>query len=360
MPKASTVAIYASIFALIVAIVAIGYRPPQETGGVANASPVVNDTQSQTTAVDEVVATTIAANLAQSTNLSIAPDVANFAVSAKVKSELAQADNETILTKPQLIQTGAENRSVIKYTVKEGDTVDSIASANGISAETLKWANNLTTNTLAEGKTVAILPVDGVLYTVKTGDTIESISEKYDVDQTRVVLYNDLEVSGIKVGQKLILPGANLPNNERPGYVAPVTYNTTNFALGGGGSNVKFLYRNTKSTSGGNTSQYGYCTWYAWERRAAIGKPLPGGTTLGDAVAWARSLGSRGYTVVYGVPRVGAVMQNGGGYSGHVAVVENIAENGDVTVSEMNYIGWNNVSQRTITAGQAKNYNFIY
>ena len=52
-------------------------------------------------------------------------------------------------------------------------------------------------------------------------------------------------------------------------------------------------------------------------------------------------------------------MQNGGGY-GHVAIVESINPDGSITVSEMNYAGFNVISNRTVPAGSIGRYNFIH
>ena len=65
-----------------------------------------------------------------------------------------------------------------------------------------------------------------------------------------------------------------------------------------------------------------------------------------------------GFTV-NNTPEPGAIMQNGGGY-GHVAFVESVDGAGNVTVREMNYAGFNVISSRTISAGQAANYSFIH
>jgi len=102
VPKTSTVAIYASIFAIIVAVIAVGYRPPQETTGVVNATPITTNTQSEPTSIDQVVASTVAAKLAETTKLSVAPNVAEFAVSEQTKSEFLQSDT-TAITKPQIL-----------------------------------------------------------------------------------------------------------------------------------------------------------------------------------------------------------------------------------------------------------------
>src|SRR5690606_36357452 len=43
--KSSTVAIYTSVFVLLVAVIAVGYRAPQETGTAALAAPVASTQQ---------------------------------------------------------------------------------------------------------------------------------------------------------------------------------------------------------------------------------------------------------------------------------------------------------------------------
>ncbi len=355
MPKASTIGIYASIFALIVAVVAVGYRPPQEVAGVANASPVTTDASTESTSVNEVVATTLAANLAQSTNLSIAPNALEFAVSAQVKSEFLQTDT-TVISKPEIVQLTAENRAIQSYTTKAGDTVASVAAQYGISADTLKWANNLTADTLTEGRVLTILPTDGIQYTVKAGDSVASIGTKYGVDQTRLILYNDLDETGIVAGQKLILPGAVLPNTERPGYIAPIAYDV---GYSSGFSGNTWRIRIGTPMYAGNTYARGYCTAYAYDRRVELG--LPVSASWGNANTWDNL--ARGSRAVDRTPSVGAIIQNDGGF-GHVAIVEKILPNGDLEISEMNASvgggGWNIVSGRIVTAAYVSQYLYIH
>jgi len=353
-PKTSTIAIYASIFALIAAVVAVGYHAPQQSGGIANATTIVSDTQTQKTSVNELVATNLAASLAETTNLSVATNIANLAVSLTAKNELTQT-NDTVIAKPQILQPTAESRLIVTYTVKAGDTVDSLATLHGVSKDTIKWANNLTSDTLIPGTVLQILPTDGVQYTVKAGDTLQSISQKYNVDQSRTVLYNDLDQSGITAGIKIILPGGTLPSTERPGYVVP---RALTYGDGGGGSGYSSGY-NTDRGSAGNRYAFGQCTWYVYERRLQLGMPV--GSFWGNASSWVSSARGSGYLVDH-TPSAGAVMQNGGGY-GHVAIIESVAPNGDVSISEMNnaaYGGWNIISHRTMSAGQAAVYNYIH
>ena len=352
MPKPSTVAIYASVFALIVAVIAVGYRAPQQASGVANATTVATDTQAtKQTSVDEIVATNIAASLAETTNLSVANNVANLSVSLAAQSEIAQTD-ETVAAKPQILEPSS-NRTITSYVAVAGDTADSLAAKFGVTKETIKWANGLTADAIPAGKELKILPTDGVLYTVKAGDTTASIAQKYNADQARVVLYNDLDVSGIVAGQQIILPSGSLPETERPGYVAPriVTRLATTTASGSSASNI---YR----ASAGNRYSFGYCTWYVFERRAELGRPI--GSFWGNASNWAYAAGSAGYSVNR-TPEVGAIIQNGGGL-GHVAIVEEIRANGDLVLSEMNYGGgWNQIYRgRVVPAGQVSLYNYIH
>lgn len=358
VPKASTVGIYASIFALVVAIVAVGYHAPQQMSGIANASPVATGIQAQTTSLDQVIATSVAANLATTTNLSVAGNVAESAASAQINSELSQA-NTTVIDKPQILQPGTENRSVTTYIAKAGDTANSVAVQFGISVNTVKWANDLTGDAIAVGSTLTILPTDGVLYTVKAGDTLQTISTKYGVDPTRVTLYNDIDVSGITVGKKLILPGATLPNTERPGYVAPITTAYVGFSSGFGGDSWRIRVGNPCGDNCGGYA-FGNCTAYAWYRRTQLG--LPVGSQWGNASTWAMYASAAGYTV-NNHPAVGAIMQNGG-YLGHVAIVEKVMPNGDVQVSEMNASvaggGFNVVDGRVISASYAAQYLYIH
>jgi len=358
--KPSIIAVYTSVFLLVVALVFIGYREPQDSTVVVNAleinssSTVVNQTS-----VDDVVATNVAANVAQTANLPIATSVSNLAVSAQSKSDfISQADGIST-TKPQLIGANTSDRSVISHTVVAGDTVDSLSTQYGISKDTIKWANNLTADTLTPGSALRILPVDGVLYSVKAGDTVDSIATKYGVDKTRLILYNDLDISGqVAANTSIILPSGTLPNYERPGYVAPQPVYVNYYA----GTGTGFGGRTWRISVGTPDGPYahGNCTLYAYNRRIQLG--LRVGSNWGNASSWAYSAGREGLTV-NNTPSVGAVIQNGG-YLGHVGIVESILDNGDVSISEMNaYVdggGYNIVSGRIISAGNAAQYLYIH
>ncbi len=356
--KPATIAVYVSTFVLVISIVFIGYHEPKASPVVANVASVDSSNRSNGTSVDNVIATNVAANVAQAANLPVAKSVANMAVSAQTKSEFSQTDS-TGATKPQLVGSNTTNRSVVSYTAVAGDTVDALVAKFNVSKDTIKWANNLTSDALIAGTVLKILPTDGVLYSVKDGDTIDSIATKYGVDKSRLVLYNDLEVSGLTPNTSIILPSATLPGNERPGYVAPyvATVSTNNYYYAGTGTGFGGkTWRIGVGTAEGPYA-HGNCTLYAYNRRIQLG--LPVGTNWGNAGSWAQGARNDGL-LVNNSPGAGAIIQDWG----HVAIVESVLPNGDLSISEMNaYVsggGYNIVSGRIVPAGNVGQYLYIH
>lgn len=337
---------YVAILTLIASVVSVGYQSPVEKQ-VAAQSTEGNVLKVDDPSVDQRVAADLAASTAETAGLAVASNVSNLSISLSAKAELAQADT-SVLTKPQIVQV-SDLRGISSYVTVVGDTATSVGQKFGVTADTVKWANNLSGDALTVGQTLRIPNVDGVLYTVRSGDTIDSIAQRYSTNRERLVSYNDLELGGLTPGQQLVLPGGILPVTERPGYTAPVTRTA-----------VATTYSYTgNATIAGNKYDYGYCTWYAYNRRAELGRPV--GSFWGNASTWASYARSSGY-LVNNTPSVGAVLQNSwqaGGY-GHVAVVESVNGDGSIYVSEMNYAGWNVKSYRTISAGEAAGYNYIH
>ncbi|MDN5274887.1 MAG: hypothetical protein JWP06_788 [Candidatus Saccharibacteria bacterium] len=352
-PKSTTIAAYTGVFLLIMSMVAIGYQPPQKMDNVANAANVQPSTSTQPS-VDQLVATNVAAGIAERAELPIATNVANLSVSLSAESQLAQNDSN-VISKPQIIQPMADSRKMKQYTGVAGDTVAKLASDYGLSADTIRWANNLTSDAIEVGKNIVIPPVDGTIYVVKSGDTIDSIAQKYASNKDRIVAFNDLELSGLNVGTTIVVPGGVLPEAERPGYVAPRNAASQGSYLGGYSTVNSQIAR----ASAGNKYAFGNCTWYAYERRMQLGRPV--GSYWGNAATWAMNARAAGLAVD-GDPEVGSIIQNGGG-AGHVGIVESVNPGESITISEMNYAGnFNRVTSRTMSWGEAVGgrYNFIH
>lgn len=340
---------YVAILTLIASVVSVGYQSPVEKQ-VAAQSGEGNVLKIEDPSVDQRVAADLAASTAETAGLAVASNVSNLSISLSAKAELASSPDTSVLTKPQIVQV-SDLRGISSYVTVTGDTAQTVASKFGVSADTVKWANNLTGDAISVGQTLRIPNVDGVLYTVRSGDTVDSIASRYNTNRDRIVSYNDLEFGGLNPGSQIVLPGGILPVNERPGYAAP-SVRTTGVSRG-------VIAYTGNTTIAGNRYDYGYCTWYAYNRRAELGRPV--GSFWGNASTWASYARGSGY-LVNNSPAVGAVMQNSyqaGGY-GHVAVVESVYGDGSILVSEMNYAGWNVKSTRVVSAGEAAGYNYIH
>ncbi len=107
-----------------------------------------------------------------------------------------------------------DNKPTI-YTVSEGDTIASIAARFNISANTILWANGLSSNDIIKiGDHLTILPTTGVLHTIKSGDTVSGISNKYDADAAEIIFYNNLgDNARLSIGQKIIIPDGALSSS---------------------------------------------------------------------------------------------------------------------------------------------------
>lgn len=344
---------------LLVAVVAVGYEAPQQAGGQVLANTQDNTAATSAIAnkdtapsVDQVVATGVAADLAARANLPIATNAANMSVSLAAKSDLAQTDTSAI-TKPQIITPTSSNQAITTYVVQSGDTVPALATRFGISAETIRWANDINGDALEPGRKLTILPTNGILYTVASGDTSASVASKFRADANRINTVNNLELSGLTPGQRIIVPEGVKP---APVAVAPAPVASSGGSSQGSGSAL----RTNLMASAGNRYAPGNCTWYVYERRSQLGRPI--GSFWGNANTWASSARAAGFRVD-SRPAVGAILTDQAGYFGHVGIVEAVRPNGDVYITEMNnyaYGGFNIVNDRTISAGQASAYLYIH
>lgn len=341
-------------------LVAIGYQPPEQIKAAASAVEIdttVAPSTAQPLAVDELVATRVATQIAESADLPVASNVANLSQSMEAESVLVQND-ANIVAKPQIVQASEDTREIKTYTAKAGDTVKTIAKKFNVSEQTIRWANDMDSDAVENGRKLKILPTDGVLYTIQSGDTLASVAERYKANAEQIKTYNDLELGGFSSGKQIIIPQGSLPTDERPGYEAPVVTNGIAYNTYSGGTGSS----NTYAASTGNTYAFGNCTWYAYERREELGRSV--GSRWGNAATWAYYASISGYRVD-GTPAVGAVMQNGGGY-GHVAIVEAVNPGVSVTISEMNAYrfggGFNRIGRGDISWGEAVSgmYKYIH
>ncbi len=325
----------------------------------------VNQIKQASQTIDKLSETSLVSGLAEDADLPIISDTI-------VKAELAIAEKESLGVKVEEVSIKAVpifnlddvSRKIINHKVASGETVKSLSQKYNITKNTIRWANGLKTDQLKVGQNLKILPLDGIIYKVKAGDTLEKIANKYKGNVQRIIIFNDLELSGIKSKQEIVIPEGILPRTERPDYVAPVVrqvaqvYYTYTTGFGGGGRrNVQRIPFSLKQTAG-NRYVPGNCTWYSYERRKQLGRPIPP-VTWGHARAWASSASKYGYTVNR-TPSAGAIFQTTSGYYGHVGIVEQVLPSGDLVLTEMNYRGLYVVTRSILDKNSIGNFLYIH
>lgn len=129
-------------------------------------------------------------------------------------------EQQSIIVGENVFQTDISEKprdEIITYRVQGGDTVSTIAKKFGIDTDTVKWANDMTSDNLTVGDELQILPVSGTVHKVSSGDTVYTIAKKYDTDAQKIVdfPFNDFanpETFTLVEGQMLIVPDGIEPS----------------------------------------------------------------------------------------------------------------------------------------------------
>lgn len=112
---------------------------------------------------------------------------------------------------PGSIPAGA----VIKYTIAQGDTLQSIAEKFNVMPETVMGSNGIydSDEILAAGSTLMIPPIDGMYYVPKNGDTLQSVADRFQVGPDDIAAYagNKLQNGQVVPGQPLVVPSGMIP-----------------------------------------------------------------------------------------------------------------------------------------------------
>jgi surface antigen len=321
--------IYANVI-LIVVVAAVVWIGNKQTSGIISSSLFNQSGNSQSQApLDALSSADIADNVAIAADLPEAVSVTNQADSYNAQLASATVD-EAVVTKPQLVAGGSKSRQDIQtYITVASDTVSSLAVKFGITSNSIIWSNNLTGNNLSAGKRLLIPPVNGIVYLVKSGDTVQSIANTYQADPDLIVAFNDIELSGLPVGQYIMIPNGTIPATSNG--TIPATSNAYSSAV-----------YDFNPEWGGNGYTFGYCTWYV---ASMVAVPR----NWGNADTWAYYARLSGWTVSP-IPIVGAIAQTTAGWAGHVALVFAVSPdhtmikysdmNGIAGFDRVGYSGW--------------------
>lgn len=170
------------------------------------------------------------------------------------KINLASAQEQSIIVGEDVFQTNISQKprdKIITYTVEKGDTLSTIAQKFGISTDTIRWANDLSGDTLSIGDELKILPVSGIAHKVSKGDSVYTIAKKYDTNPQQIVdfPFNEFanpETFSLVEGQMLIVPDgvkpAEQPTYRRPTYIVqgPISISSAGFSWPASGAISQF------------------------------------------------------------------------------------------------------------------------
>ena len=107
------------------------------------------------------------------------------------------------------------------HIVQPGENPSIIGERYGVDMYSMLWTNELENGeTIRPGQELRIPPVQGAGRTVKEGDTLESLAKRFKVDPEDIVIANKLQRGApLVVGTYLFVPGGRLPIPELiPGY----------------------------------------------------------------------------------------------------------------------------------------------
>lgn len=349
---------YFLVAAIIIVVAFFGSRDKSEFSESSMNMQSIVSSNAQVTA-DRVGQFYMVAELANSMNLASAGlTETNYSTIVLLHENGQVADESGKLSKPVTVNVASVSRGVIQYTVKEGDSAESIAARYRITTDQLRWSNGLSTTDLSVGQTLLVPTVPGIAYKVKSGDTVESLAEKYGSSVEEIVTVNDLERNReMAVDSIILIPSGVLPEAERPEYIVRRQRAAANSAAAAAASR----YQYSASYASGNRYAYGWCTWYAWQWRhdnMPANYNLP--SNMGNANTWAAAAAAAGFSVNRS-PQRGDVFQTAAGWAGHVGIVMSVNADGSITISDMNGIaGWGRVGTSVIPASQVSNYMYIH
>lgn len=97
------------------------------------------------------------------------------------------------------------------YTVRNGDTLEGIAKMYDVTANTIRWANDIgAKESIKPNQVLVILPVAGVKYTVKKADTVAKIAKAYGADAKEIADFNNIDSNqALVAGTTIIIPDAD-------------------------------------------------------------------------------------------------------------------------------------------------------
>ena len=177
---------YVAVFLAILSVAKIGADTKLANNSSLNVNNIASDDYN--VSADQLSELYVVASLSSSFNLASVETVSGNYVTVSVMKEISQTSTD-LIEKPNFVGTNI-SRGVQTYTVKDGETMASIAAAFGLTTDQIRWSNDLKTTDVSPGQTL-VLPVGvaGIVYTVKAGDTPDSLAQKYGSNAAEIIAY---------------------------------------------------------------------------------------------------------------------------------------------------------------------------
>jgi LysM repeat protein len=284
--------------ALLIAVVGFISTSPSTSEVAVNHAVTKPSSASEaaTSPLDQLSSADIAVHVARLTRLDETTAVINHADS--VNSQLAVAPtSDVIVAKPQIVATELKSKKdIFTHVVQDGETVADLASRFGVTSDSIRWSNNIRGDRLEPGQELLIPPTNGIVYTVKEGDTIDSLVHRYNANRQKLIEMNDAEVEGLKVGDRIIVADGIQPATRavvsgfRGGGTIVPRYGGNGYDYGWctwHAANRRIEIGRPLPTNLGNA-----ITWYSQAQRSGL--PV-GGQPQAGAVLWHANLGGLGH-----------------------------------------------------------------
>ena len=128
-------------------------------------------------------------------------------------------DSRELYVSSLTANTTGITRRIETLSVKEGETLRSIAADRNISLDTVLWANELIDpdSEIKGGQKLIVPPTTGMLHITNPGDTVGKIAEIYGVDPKVILNYKFNNLAGadesttLKALQEVMVPGGAMP-----------------------------------------------------------------------------------------------------------------------------------------------------
>ena len=110
--------------------------------------------------------------------------------------------------------TLAYSAEAASHTVDKGDTLSQIAHENNTTVDAIKAENNLSSNLILPGQVLEVsneenaeAPAEDGVYKIKSGDTLFEIAQQFDVTVSDLKAWNNLSSDLIFAGKTLAVSG---------------------------------------------------------------------------------------------------------------------------------------------------------